>query len=291
MVSSNFSGAKFKRSSDIPPELKNIKDYYDISSTASAAVTGPMSSTVAEGAATNGDTDPVVDITRSRFSATLERTSSIIRDGNNMAASRAWIQEKQFNAGDHVEDVNDTTTSTSNALPPEQLEGEVEVDEDEENSEQSSSSSSFDEVMYWLLTHLPNLQEEDAISYFHYLLEDGFDTVDILQELLEEDLYFMKKGHRRAMMRSVRNGGHSSSGVDVSREEDDENGVNAVTDDDTVQSVAEISQIRDGLESEESKTADLEAVEEVTVVAESERASGQAEIEEVSTVDDSTEGI
>lgn len=93
-------------------------------------------------------------------------------------------------------------------------------------------------------------------------------------------------------MRSVRSfGGSGSSSVDVSREEDDGNGVTAVTDDDAVQSVAEISQIRVGLESEESKTADLEAVEEVTVVAESERASGQAEIEEVSTVDDSTEGI
>ena len=60
-------------------------------------------------------------------------------------------------------------------------------------------------VMQWLLTHLPNLQEADAIFYFNSLLEEGFDTVDILNdEICEEDLSFMKKGHQRVLLKSLR---------------------------------------------------------------------------------------
>jgi hypothetical protein len=138
----------------------------------------------------NNNGDLPVDITRTRFS-TLERTSSAIRDGN-MAASRAWTKDERFGVGDAQGTYY--TDDGGNSSPSEGGEDSDGADDDGDDQEQSS----FDGVMHWLLTHLPNLQEEDAITYFHHLLEDGFDTVDILQELLDEDLYFMKKGHRRA---------------------------------------------------------------------------------------------
>ena len=62
--------------------------------------------------------------------------------------------------------------------------------------------SGEEKVMHWLLTHLPDIQEEDAVEYFNCLLEDGFDSID-LGEVLEEDLYFMKRGHRSALLRSL----------------------------------------------------------------------------------------
>ncbi|KAL3811008.1 hypothetical protein ACHAXA_002285 [Cyclostephanos tholiformis] len=62
--------------------------------------------------------------------------------------------------------------------------------------------SGEEKVMHWLLTHLPNIQEEDAVNYFNCLIEDGFDSVD-LDEILESDLYFMKKGHRRALLQNL----------------------------------------------------------------------------------------
>ncbi len=290
MVSSNFSGAKFRRSSDIPPELKNIKDYYDVNTAPMPAVDdmAKMGRGATGGDRVNGrmDTGDPVDFTRTRFS-TLERTSSVIRDGN-MAASRAWTNDKQFSAGD----VEGTDGTTNDELPSEEAGREVEDSEDA-----PEQSPSFDEVMYWLLTHLPNLQEEDAISYFHHLLEDGFDTVDILKELLEEDLYFMKKGHRRAMMRSIRSISGSRSVVFSSDDEERDGGTIFNDGDGAEKSVHGMSQIRDTIESivsesdasEESKD-ELGVMGEYETVAASEGTSAQVEKEEIS-VEVGIEGI
>jgi len=269
MVSSNFSGAKFKRSSDIPPELKNIKDYYDITTAPM-----PMVEDMAGRGGDRGsrvDNDDPVDITRTRFS-TLERTSSAVRDGN-MRASRAWTN-------DRITSVESTNGSSRNEFASIQDEGEEEYDDDK-----PEQSSPFDDVMHWLLTHLPNLQEEDAISYFNHLLEDGFDTVDILKELLEEDLYFMKKGHRRAMLRSI------SSNSDVSRErEEDVGGAITAEGEDEDEIIAdEMSRIRDISESmtinsdtSEGPSVKLEAREKEVAVDTSERSSDPVAKEEES---------
>ena len=60
--------------------------------------------------------------------------------------------------------------------------------------------SGEEQVMYWLLTHLPDLREEEAITYFNSLLNDGFDCNESLREILAEDLYFMKIEHREALI-------------------------------------------------------------------------------------------
>lgn len=68
----------------------------------------------------------------------------------------------------------------------------------------STQEPSHEAVMSWLLTHLPQLQEEDAISYFHALIDDGFDSIDALCYVLEEeDLSFMKEDHQIELLLSV----------------------------------------------------------------------------------------
>ena len=48
------------------------------------------------------------------------------------------------------------------------------------------------------------IEPKDAVSYFNCLVEDGFDSTDSLGEVVAEDLYFMKKQHQRALLRSIR---------------------------------------------------------------------------------------
>lgn len=58
-------------------------------------------------------------------------------------------------------------------------------------------------VQKWLSTAIPHLHADDTALYASQLVEDGFDSLGMLQnEILEEDLTFMKKAHRRALMRA-----------------------------------------------------------------------------------------
>jgi len=163
MVSSNTSGVRFKRSSDMAPEekKKNIhnKDYYDVT-------TRPMPS--------------IDDMAMTKMS---RQAAVPLRENGKMTPA----------------DSNDGRSSFgSNSV-------ESSDDNDADNSDPSEQPS-HEAVMSWLLTNLPQLQEEDAIAYFNCLLEDGFDSIDMLDEVvLEEDLYFMKRGHQRALMRSIMN--------------------------------------------------------------------------------------
>jgi hypothetical protein len=59
-----------------------------------------------------------------------------------------------------------------------------------------------EKVMDWLTSQLPHLCSEDATKYCQCLIDDGFDSVEFIEEeLLEEDLDFMKRAHRRVLMR------------------------------------------------------------------------------------------
>jgi hypothetical protein len=58
-------------------------------------------------------------------------------------------------------------------------------------------------VETWLLTALPELHPDDLSTYSHRLMEDGFDSLTLLQmDLVQEDLDFMKKAHKRAIVRA-----------------------------------------------------------------------------------------
>lgn len=68
----------------------------------------------------------------------------------------------------------------------------------------SSQKTDNTEVKEWLLLKLPHLKNEDVSTYTTKLHELGFDSIPFIQEeLLEEDLQFMKKAHRRVIMRKI----------------------------------------------------------------------------------------
>jgi hypothetical protein len=147
MVTSNTSGMRFKRSSDLRHEEKNAnRDYFD------------------------------------RWT-----------DMPGIDSLRGW---RRSNGA--LDGVVETDRSRKMAPDP-----KLELDSVRRSSDDERDHYSGDErVMHWLLTHLPTIQEEDAVHYFNCLLEDGYDSID-LGEILEEDLHFMKKGHRRALLRSL----------------------------------------------------------------------------------------
>jgi hypothetical protein len=71
------------------------------------------------------------------------------------------------------------------------------------HSPNDSNQSGEEQVMHWLVTHLPEIQEEDAVIYFSSLMNDGFDCDESLSEILAEDLHFMTEEHRVALLLSL----------------------------------------------------------------------------------------
>jgi hypothetical protein len=71
-----------------------------------------------------------------------------------------------------------------------------------------------EEVEQWLMSYLPQLNKEDAVKYCKILIDDGFDSLDMLAELIEDDIYFMKKAHKRVMSRKLFNTSTLPSAVD-----------------------------------------------------------------------------
>lgn len=59
------------------------------------------------------------------------------------------------------------------------------------------------EVKQWLQCHLPRLQKQDVDKYCQCFVVEGFDSIDVLEHLEEEDLHFMKQGHKRALLKKL----------------------------------------------------------------------------------------
>jgi hypothetical protein len=67
------------------------------------------------------------------------------------------------------------------------------------------SSSLNKNISQWLSYRLPHLAQDDLEKYSRRLIEDGFDTVEFIEnELLADDLDFMKKAHRRVLERYIK---------------------------------------------------------------------------------------
>ena len=64
-------------------------------------------------------------------------------------------------------------------------------------------SVSQEEVKCWLTRLLPGLGEEDAVYYQAGLIADGFDCRQRLMLVLEDDLDFMTREHKRTLMRNL----------------------------------------------------------------------------------------
>jgi hypothetical protein len=61
----------------------------------------------------------------------------------------------------------------------------------------------YDIVQKWLVVAIPHLHTDDIALYVSQLVDDGFDSLEMLEnELLQEDLTFMKKAHQRALIRA-----------------------------------------------------------------------------------------
>ncbi|KAL3773427.1 hypothetical protein ACHAWO_004872 [Cyclotella atomus] len=72
------------------------------------------------------------------------------------------------------------------------------------STEGEISTAQPSEIVGWLKSQLPHLRAEDAKRYSKHLIDDGFDSVDfIMDELGDEDLDFMKKAHRRVIVRHL----------------------------------------------------------------------------------------
>jgi Complex 1 protein (LYR family) len=54
----------------------------------------------------------------------------------------------------------------------------------------------------WLRAALPDLHPDDQAAYSQTLLDEGFDSLSLLEnEILQHDLNFAKKAHKRALVR------------------------------------------------------------------------------------------
>jgi len=67
----------------------------------------------------------------------------------------------------------------------------------------SADEKRYKEVEQWLSYQLPGLKKDDASTYCQALIDDGFDSSIMLEELIEEDLYFLKTAHRRVLSRKL----------------------------------------------------------------------------------------
>ena len=163
MKSSNTSGARFKRSSDIPPEQKRTKDYYDIT-------TNPLSSRERMVQAERRKDLPTAQRGKRKADSLKSRNESLSSATHEVNKRNARDNQLPFGMGKSVAEPTETEPS-------------------------SSAESSYEEVMQWLLTKLPGLGEEDAVSYFNKLLEEGFDSNEMLGHIERDDLEFMSEEH------------------------------------------------------------------------------------------------
>lgn len=68
-------------------------------------------------------------------------------------------------------------------------------------------------VTSWLLEQVPHLHNDDVENYTTNLIQDGFDSLYMLEnELLESDLqHFMKKAHQRVLIKKINNNEHTGT--------------------------------------------------------------------------------
>lgn len=72
------------------------------------------------------------------------------------------------------------------------------------SSTQPTTSPDSSTVENWLKSELPNLNDSDLSTYSKQLLEDGFDSVEMLNHLEAGDLGFMKKAHQRVLVEKLK---------------------------------------------------------------------------------------
>merc|ERR1719162_1401273 len=67
----------------------------------------------------------------------------------------------------------------------------------------SSALDAQREVAGWLRGLLPKLGKADAVRYQNHLIENGFDSTEAMALLEQDDLPFMKEGHKRLVAKQL----------------------------------------------------------------------------------------
>jgi len=74
----------------------------------------------------------------------------------------------------------------------------------ESSSIEAAQLSQNTKVAQWLLSQLPHMHQDDASKYATQLFHLGFDSVAFVEEeLIEDDLSFMKTAHKRVLIRQL----------------------------------------------------------------------------------------
>ena len=122
-----------------------------------------------------------------------------VKDGHTLtvvSATAAMINMRCSTSGDnsiHLPIVEEAARSDVSENP-------LELSQRDNEEKFLTNDRAYEEVMQWLLAYLPRLQEDDAKKYCEHLMEDGFDSIDVLGGVREDDLDFMKKGHKRMLI-------------------------------------------------------------------------------------------
>ena len=180
MRTSNASGAQFKRSHDVSPEEKERLENLD-TKWAKLPDFDEMTGKSAVGENATGSRSP---------KRQEEEEYTMVGDFSRLERATSSVKDTITTTKSNLRDLSEI------GLNDQPISGESSKTGEED------SDSEF-EVMNWLLKNLPQLDEEDAVNYFVSLLEDGFDSTDMLDVVLEEDLYFMKEEHQILLMKNL----------------------------------------------------------------------------------------
>eukprot|EP00569_Conticribra_weissflogii_P004684 CAMPEP_0171339146 /NCGR_PEP_ID=MMETSP0878-20121228/7764_1 /TAXON_ID=67004 /ORGANISM="Thalassiosira weissflogii, Strain CCMP1336" /LENGTH=845 /DNA_ID=CAMNT_0011841015 /DNA_START=679 /DNA_END=3216 /DNA_ORIENTATION=- len=94
-----------------------------------------------------------------------------------------------------------TGKEDKNCVPTSHMQGEnPKIDK---NGGDKAESLKFRVVEGLLLTWLHGVDKSDIVLYSKCLIEDGFDTIDAIRTVEEDDLNFMKKGHKRVLLKKI----------------------------------------------------------------------------------------
>ena len=91
-----------------------------------------------------------------------------------------------------------------NKYPPNYFARDTSASTDTSSIQTTRASEKTQIVLQWLLSQLPHMSKDDASEYATQLHDLGFDSVAFVEEeLIEDDLSFMKTAHRRVLMRRL----------------------------------------------------------------------------------------
>ena len=121
------------------------------------------------------------DITR----APLQSSDSLTRNVSSVRDSIAATKSRMMDSVRDSSSLLRNSSSVKDAMPSSKVKTDYSVD---------------GEVRNWLRTRLPHLDDQMIKTYAKQLITDGFDSTDILEEIIAEDLDFMDGGDKDALV-------------------------------------------------------------------------------------------